>query len=217
MRRMVLLAAVVSALLAVVLADMAGAARHRHRAAPACKRLAGKHPVAASRGIYVFSKANGNFYVCSGRGKVRLLPNQSGGLDDQLGTFVIAGTFLAWVDTSLIDPVAPVNDYVDVMNVKTGKLVVNSVLSWPPDVPMGNNETSVMALVLAPDGSVAWLAGLSAVGGASTGTSAVVLLPVGVAQSTLAQGMNISGLSATPDGTTVSWTQNGVPASSPLA
>ena len=211
--RVMVTVAVVPLLLAL---PATAAARHRPRPAPTCKRIAGKHPAAASRGVYVFQVSSGNFKVCSGRGKVRTLPNQDGGMTNELGQFVIAGNYLAWDDTELINPAAPVDDYVSVMSVTTGRLTINQAFAWP-DQNTGNNNASVSGIVLAPDGSVAWLSGLSATGGGPTTSYSVVRIGSDGTQSTLAQGTNISGLTASPDGATVSWTNNGVPGSAPLA
>jgi hypothetical protein len=208
-----LVAVLVSALVAL---PATASARHRGRPAPTCKRLAGKNPAAHSRGVYVYQSKGGNYVVCSGRGKVRKLPNQDGGLTNDLSLFVIAGNFVAWDDSMLINPVAPVDDYVSVLNVKTGKLRVNEAFSWP-DQNTGNSQTSVLAIVLAPNGSVAWLSALAPIGGGPQSAFSVMRIGSDGGQSTLAQGPNISGLTASSDGSTVSWTNNGVPASAPLA
>jgi hypothetical protein len=192
------------------------AARHRGRAAPTCKRIAGKNPAAASQGVYVFQIKSGNYRVCSGRGKVRTLPNQDGGLTNQLSQFVISGKYLAWDDTFLDNPLSPVNDYVSVVNVATGRVPINQAFAWP-DQNTGNNNASVLGIVLAPDGSVAWLSAISPIGGGPNSAYSVVPIGSDGAQATLAQGTNISGLAASSDGSTVSWTNNGTPASAPLA
>jgi len=156
--------------------------------------------------------------VCSRTGKVRALPGQGDGPEDSLGGFVINGSWLAYTNTLLVDPVAPTDDYVYVVNVKTGKRLVNGVISWPgPGSDLDNSGSSVSAIVLAPDGSVAWLAGLSPAGGGPVSALAVVRIQAGGTQSTLAQGPDLTGLSASGNGATVSWTQNGAPASAPLA
>jgi hypothetical protein len=147
---------------------------------------------------------------------VRTLPNQDGGMTNELGEFVIAGSYLAWDDTVLSDPVAPVDDYVSVMRVTTGRLPINQAFAWP-DQNTGNTNASVVGIVLAPDGSVAWLSGLAPIGGGPTSSYSVVRIGSDGTQSTLAQGTNISGLAASSDGSTVSWTNNGVPGSAPLA
>ena len=97
------------------------------------------------------------------------------------------------------------------MSVTTGRLTINQAFAWP-DQNTGNNNASVSSIVLAPDGSVAWLSGLSATGGGPTTSYSVVRIGSDGTQSTLAQGTNISGLTASPDGATVSWTNDGVPA-----
>jgi hypothetical protein len=205
---------VVSALLVL---PATAAARHRGRPAPECRRLAGKHPVAAAHGVYVFLAKGGNTYkVCAGRGKVRTLPNQDGGLTNQLSQFTIAGNFLAWDDTELIDPVAPTDDYVSVMNVTTGKQLVSLAFSWP-NQNTGNNNASVVTIVLAPDGSVAWLSALAALGGGPNSAFSVVRIGSDGSQSTLAMGPDLSALTASANGATVSWTDNGNAASAPLA
>jgi hypothetical protein len=207
----VLVAAVVLAMFA-----LPATAAARHRPAPTCKRIAGKNPTAASHGVYVFKNRSGNYRVCSGRRKVRTLPNQDGGLTNELGQFVISGKYLAWDDTVLIDPVAPVDDYVSVMNVATGRVPINQAFAWP-DQNTGNNNAFVSAIVLASDGAVAWLSGLAPIGGGPTSAYSVVRIGSDGTQSTLAQGTNIGGLAASSDGSMVSWTNDGTTASAPLA
>ena len=98
----------------------------------------------------------------------------------------------------------------------TGRLTINQAFAWP-DQNTGNNDASVSGIVLAPDGSVAWLSGLAATGGGPTTSYSVVRMGLEGTRSMLAQGTNISGLTASADGATVSWTNNGVPGSAPLA
>ena len=198
--------------------DLRAGGQAARRRAPSCKRLAGRQPAARAGGVYVFQKSNGLFYVCSRTGKVRALPGQGDGPEDSLGGFVINGSWLTYTNTLLVDPVAPTDDYVYVVNVKTGKRLVNGVISWPgPGSDLDNSGSGVSAIVLAPDGSVAWLAGLSPAGGGPVSALAVVRIQAGGTQSTLAQGPDLTGLSASGNGATVSWTQNGAPASAPLA
>ena len=147
---------------------------------------------------------------------MRTLPNQDGGLTDSLGQFAIGGKYLAWADTELINPAAPVDDYVSVMNLSTGRLTITLAFAWP-DQNIGNNNASVLGIVLAPDGSVAWLSALSPIGGGPQSAFSVIRIGSDGGQSTLAQGTNISGLTASSDGATVSWTNDGVAASAPLA
>jgi hypothetical protein len=128
---------------------------------------------------------------------VRTLPNQDGGLTNELGQFVISGKYLAWDDTVLIDPVAPVDDYVSVMNVASGRVPINQAFAWP-DQNSGNNNVSVSAIVLAPDGAVVWLSGLAPIGGGPTSAYSVVRIGSDGTQSTLAQGTNISGWPRAP-------------------
>jgi len=205
----------VFALVAVaVLAPATGASARR--GAASCKSKAGRGALAKSGGVYAFHNAKtGLYYVCSGRGKVRKLPNQNDPEGSIGNTFVIAGSYLAWVNTET-QGVGPSDDEVYVMNVKTGKITVNAVECWPGG---SNNDETVQAMVLASDGSVVWLAAQSPfqTPGPITGPYVVVRIGSDGSQSTLAQGPDISGLTASSDGSTVSWTANGVAASAPLA
>jgi hypothetical protein len=205
-------------------ADHPPAARDARRRGRTCRSRAGKNTVARSGGVYVYQQVNLTLLVCSGRGKVRVLPNQDQGTFLTLGNLVITGTWLAWANTSQPDPLDPEIDSVYVMNVRTGKVLVNGVSAWPDQeptscpawVPCLTNQ-SVVGMVLAPNGSVAWLANISPLDGGPATAFSVVHIGANGAQSTLAQGSNLAGLSASANGVTVSWTQNGVPASAPLA
>jgi hypothetical protein len=204
----------VSALVAMAVLAPVTDASARRGASTSCKSKAGKGTLAKSRGVYAFQSKTGFYYVCSGRGKVRKLPDQNDPEGSIGSPFVIAGSYLAWVNTET-EGIGPSTDEVYVMNVKTGKITVNAVECWPGG---SNGNENVQAMVLASDGSVAWLAAQSPFEASGpTGPYVVVRIGSDRLQSTLAQGPDISGLTTGSDGSTVSWTANGVAASAPLA
>jgi hypothetical protein len=184
-----------------------------------CKELAGPHPALHSGGLYVYAKQRHHddigktYFVCAGHGHVHVLPGQDGGDTLFPGHFVARDNRLAYAVADEEAAATIVPSYIYVLEAKTGQRLVDQAFAWPDDTVQASVE--VLKIVIAPNGSIAWLGHLLG----SLHDYAVQRIAAGGARSTLALGPDIDpgSLTASPHGTTVSWTQGGLPASAPLA
>ena len=130
-----------------------------------CAQLAGHHPALRSNGLYVFAKQRHpndigkTFSVCTGNGNVHVLPGQDGGDTLFPGAFAARDKWLAYAVSeqeaaATIDP-----SYVYEIKATTGKHVVTQAFAWPDETVQASVE--VLKIVVAPNGSIAWLAHLT--------------------------------------------------------
>jgi hypothetical protein len=186
--------------------------------AAGCKELAGPHPALHSKGLYVYAKKRHHddigktFFVCTGHRHIHVLPGQDGGDTLFPSHFVARDNRVAYavLQDEPAATIAP--SFIYELNAKTGDRLVTQAFAWPDENVQASVE--VVKIVIAPNGSIAWLAQL-------TGHDDVAVQRIGAdgTRSTLASGQDIdpTSLTASPHGTTVSWIQNGQPASAPLA
>lgn len=184
-----------------------------------CKELAGPHPTLHAGGLYVYAKQRHHndigktYFVCAGHGHVRVLPGQDGGDTRFPSHFVARDKRLAYAVDDEEAAATIVPSYIYELDATTGQRLVDQAFAWPDDTVQASVD--VLKIVIAPNGSIAWLAHLLG----SLHDYAVERVAAGGTRSTLALGPDIDpgSLTASPHGTTVSWTQGGVPASAPLA
>jgi hypothetical protein len=184
-----------------------------------CKELAGPHPALKAGTLYVYAKKRHHddigktFFVCTGHRHVHVLPGQDGGDTLFPAHFATRDNRLAYA-VSQEEPASPISpSYIYELNARTGDRLVNQASAWPDDNVQASVD--VLKIVVAPNGSIAWLAHLRG----QQHDYAVERIAAGGTRLTLALGPDIdpASLSASPHGTTVSWIQGGQPASAPLA
>ena len=184
-----------------------------------CRELAGPHPALHSGGLFVYAKQRHHddigktFFVCTGHRHVHVLPGQDGGDTLFPGHFAARDNRLAYA-VSQQEPASPTSpSYIYELHARSGERLVTQAFAWPDDNVQASVE--VVKIVVAPNGSIAWLAHLLG----QQHDYAVERIAVGGTRSTLALGPDIdpASLTASPHGTTVSWIQGGQAASAPLA
>jgi hypothetical protein len=203
---------------ACTIARMAETARAEAAHSGDCRHLAGRHPALRSNGLYVYAKRRHHsdigktFYVCTGHGNVRVLPGQDGGDTLFPGAFAARDNWLAYAVSQQEPAASTAPSYIYELKATTGHRSVTQAFAWPDENVQASVE--VLEIVVAPNGSIAWLAHL-------TGHNAYAVERIGAdgTRSTLASGQNFGrhSLTASPHGTSVSWIQNGQEASAPLA
>ena len=186
--------------------------------AAGCKELAGPHPALHVNELYVYAKKRHHddvgktFLVCTGHRQDSVPARaRTAGTRCPRATSWLGDNRLAYEVLQEEPAATTAPSYIYELNAKTGDRLVTQAFAWPDE----NVQASVEVVnIIAPNGSIAWLAQLS-------GHDDVAVERIGAdgARSTLASGQDIdpTSLTASPHGTTVSWIQNGQPASAPLA
>ena len=173
--------------------------------AAGCKELAGPHPALHVKGLYVYAKKRHHddigktFFVCTGHRHIHVLPGQDGGDTLFPSHFVARDNRVAYAVLQEEPAATIAPSFIYELNAKTGDRLVTQAFAWPDENVQASVE--VVKIVIAPNGSIAWLARL-------TGHLDVAVQRIGAdgTRSTLAAGQDIdpTSLTASPHGTTVS-------------